>query len=88
MQRGVSTRSNVTTLPSNQFIYTMVCQELNKTICRREQNRVALKRCNGRNQEGILNLLNRLEIEFNILNKLKAQIENPDYYDEVYDGIN
>ena len=88
MQKGFSMIDNVNTLPSNQYIYIKVCQELNSVICKREQGRVALKQCNKRGQKRILNLLDQLEIEFNILNKLKAQIENPDYYDEVCDGTN
>lgn len=70
--------------PSNQYIYQMICKELNTNICQREQSRVELKRCSDeKHQSVLLDRLDKLEVEFTLLNKLKNRIENPDYYDKV-----
>lgn len=81
MQRGLPT-TKIDKQPSGQFIYQMICQELNSNICRREQSKVSLKRCSdAENKNIIMQQLDRLEIEFELLSKLKNEIEDPSYYD-------
>jgi hypothetical protein len=87
MQRGIALYQ-VDNLPSNHYVYDMICKELNKAICRREQCNVKLKSCNKDYQEFLLNELQRYNIEFEILNGLKTRIEHPKYHDEVCDGNN
>lgn len=87
MQRGIAVTMQHNDRPSNQFIYGLICKELNQTICKREQCKVELKRCNDKtHQSFLLDQIDKFEIEFGLLNKLKASIEHPEYYDEVYDG--
>ena len=83
MQRGRPVNTRIDS-PSTQYIYNSICEELTHKEQKREQYRTKLRQCalSGEKNDVIKNL-ERLNIETELLNKIKQKIENPVYFDEV-----
>jgi len=86
MQRGRPILGS-TERPSGQYIYNMICKELEQNQLQQKQLNEKLKRYTMRRQrDAVETKLLSLGIEYSLLCKLKDNIENPKYFDEVCDG--
>ncbi len=82
MQKGRPT--NIDRLLSSQYFYSLICRKIEQNKIDQEQCKNYLKRPMVRRLK-IVNeeTLQRLQIELSLLEQLKNDVENPEYFEKV-----